>query len=347
MINQILCCPRCKKNIKKIKNFYFCPKCQKKYPIYFGIPDFRIFPDPYLTFNQEKELIGKIIKSTINLNYRDTYLETTELTNLYYQKNKVRGSSRKLHAKSLTYNTEPKERIKRRKRFLDIAYQISGKKKNLLGRALDLGCGMGGTLKTLEYFADNIIGTDISLKNLILAQKYAREFMKKNVQFVCASAEYLPFKDDVFSLINASDVIEHVKNQQKTLRSVKRILKENGIFYFNSINRYLILEGHVKVFFVGFVPRKYADAYVRLVSDQGYIGKKPLSYLELKNFMNQIFGYNKWKMLPNFSKKYSVSKPKTLLGKIYNKIPEKILLLSSNNSLVKFFQIDHKIVSFK
>jgi len=64
----MLCCPICKEGLKKIGNNFRCQKCNRKYPIFFDIPDFRIIPDPYLTFAEDKK-IARAIHQAKKLNY--------------------------------------------------------------------------------------------------------------------------------------------------------------------------------------------------------------------------------------------------------------------------------------
>lgn len=49
-----------------------------------------------------------------------------------------------------------------------------------------------------------------------------------------ASAENLPFKDKTFDLVCAFEIIEHVKEDQKALKEIFRVLKSDGRFIFST-----------------------------------------------------------------------------------------------------------------
>jgi SAM-dependent methyltransferase len=62
------------------------------------------------------------------------------------------------------------------------------------------------------------------------------------------------------------DVIEHVGDQRATLREAHRVLVPGGRLFLASPNRYSTApEPHVQVWGVGFLPRRWMPAYVRLI----------------------------------------------------------------------------------
>src|SRR3970040_570659 len=48
-------CPACGGALTADREAYRCPGCVRIYPIVFGIPDFRLAPDPYISFVEEYE----------------------------------------------------------------------------------------------------------------------------------------------------------------------------------------------------------------------------------------------------------------------------------------------------
>ena len=48
-----LCCPLCKGDLELGQELLFCAHCQRGYPIVLGIPDLRVYPDPYVTFEED------------------------------------------------------------------------------------------------------------------------------------------------------------------------------------------------------------------------------------------------------------------------------------------------------
>lgn len=51
---------------------------------------------------------------------------------------------------------------------------------------------------------------------------------------VVANVEKLPFKDNSFNVVKATELFEHVKNPEKGIKECLRVLKNNGYFIFST-----------------------------------------------------------------------------------------------------------------
>jgi SAM-dependent methyltransferase len=157
---------------------------------------------------------------------------------------------------------------------------------------LDIGCGAGSALFGLARRARLAVGLDILLTDLLLAKKRFAEAGTANVTLVCASALELPFADECFGLANATDVIEHVPDQGRLLGEVRRVLRPGGLFFFNSPNRFTLVtrEPHVKLWGVGWLPRRWMEPYVRWRLGKPYRSKRLLGLRELRRLVCSAFG---------------------------------------------------------
>lgn len=86
---------------------------------------------------------------------------------------------------------------------------------------LDAGCGTGLILRHLPagYF-----GVDINPRNIKRAKKHSPK-----ANLVLADIEKLPFKNETFSTIICTEVIEHQPDPKKTISELKRVLRKNGV----------------------------------------------------------------------------------------------------------------------
>jgi len=103
-------------------------------------------------------------------------------------------------------------------------------------RILDAGCGTGLLAKKLKKYGE-VLGTDISDEAL----KFAR---KRKINAKKASITELPFPKNNFDIVTCIDVINHrwVKNDQKALNELKRVLKTKGLLIIRaSANSWLSL----------------------------------------------------------------------------------------------------------
>ncbi len=193
------------------------------------------------------------------------------------------------------------ESLRKKEFMLGSAGRFLQRKDN----CLELGCGMAGGSIVLSKIYKTVVGLDISEIDLLLAKKRLEENGIKNVKLVCGSAQNLPFKEGVFDLASATDVIEHMANQEIFLKEARRTLRNGGYFYFNSPNRFNIFgpEPHVRVWGVGFLPRRYMSKWVKIFKGVDYKGKRLLSYFELRRLLRKNYGngYRIFGMLVNNS----------------------------------------------
>lgn len=86
---------------------------------------------------------------------------------------------------------------------------------------LNVGCGTGGTVDTLERFGtvDNVDTSDDAIK-FMKQHGYDRVYKIKDI--------HLPFKDNTYDIVGAFDVLEHIDDHVGALKEWKRVLKEDG-----------------------------------------------------------------------------------------------------------------------
>jgi SAM-dependent methyltransferase len=109
----------------------------------------------------------------------------------------------------------------RRDLVLKMADQISKAFKYTSMNILDAGCGTGLNLKYLQTCGCSI-GLDISEDAL----RFSR--IRGLPSLVCGSADRLPFKNNVFDLVLALDVIEHIEDDKSAIKEFYRVLRTGG-----------------------------------------------------------------------------------------------------------------------
>jgi len=114
---------------------------------------------------------------------------------------------------------EKKEALQRAYGEIIQSAEISSHK----GLALDVGCAYGFIVELLNKLGYEAYGIDVS--------KHACKVAKKNGQEVIrCSAEYLPFRNSVFSLVTSFEVLEHLNSAFKGIKEISRVLKNDGVF---------------------------------------------------------------------------------------------------------------------
>ena len=93
---------------------------------------------------------------------------------------------------------------------------------------LDAGCGTGTPLLFLSRFVRIIVGIDLSTESIRRAKTKSKKISYCKVHFLVADAECMPFRKNVFDIVVAIELLEHVLKQSKVLMEFKKVLNVNG-----------------------------------------------------------------------------------------------------------------------
>lgn len=103
-------------------------------------------------------------------------------------------------------------------------------------KVLDIGCGGGLACESLAKLNACVSGIDLSLNSINIAQEHA----KKNnleIDYRWGVGENLPYQENSFDVVLCFDVLEHVDDWKKVISEAYRVLKKDGLFLFDTINR--------------------------------------------------------------------------------------------------------------
>jgi len=125
-----------------------------------------------------------------------------------------------------------RERYKR----LRSDWQTSGEELEALVRqrltsdtyVLDLGCGRGGVMELFWRDVQLAIGLDPDAASLLQQRTL--------MPLTCGLGEALPFSSETFHLVIGLWVLEHLRQPEKTLSEIQRVLRPGGHFIFLTPN---------------------------------------------------------------------------------------------------------------
>lgn len=126
------------------------------------------------------------------------------------------------------FNLEDKARIG------EYPYMIELIKLEGLGNktVLDAGCGYGFYSFIAEHLgAKSVVGIDFSSEMIKLAQEYKKQ-RGSRVNFLEASVEQVPFKNESFDMVISGMALE-LKDLNSGIKELGRILKNNGALIFS------------------------------------------------------------------------------------------------------------------
>ena len=132
-------------------------------------------------------------------------------------------------------------------------------------RALDIGCGAGFICRYLTQLGFSCSGIDISNKALDIAKK-----TNPDSHFELSREDgQLNFPNEYFNLITCFGVLEHIIDQDLTVREARRILKKGGSAVFvvpNAASPYFWVGGTEQIFEQ---PRLYSG-WIKLFQQAGF-----------------------------------------------------------------------------
>lgn len=103
-------------------------------------------------------------------------------------------------------------------------------------KALDVGCGGGFSCEYMAARGVSVSGIDQSQKCIEAATQHAI-INGFEIEYRCGVAEQMPYADQSFDVVVCVDVLEHVEDVNRVIAEIFRILKPNGLFFFDTINR--------------------------------------------------------------------------------------------------------------
>ena len=157
---------------------------------------------------------------------------------------------------------------------------LNSKKKNII---LDLGSGTGDVVSQINNTGinSNYLAYLVD-PNIEMIKNGTKKLKSKNLIWLAAYGEKLPFKNNKFDLVTMSFSLRNVENIKKTLNEIYRVLKKNGQF--------LCLEfGKVENLAINSIYKFYSDNFIPEIGKKITGNKEAYKYLieSIKRFPSQ------------------------------------------------------------
>ncbi len=256
-------CPRCRAAVERHGDAYHCTACPGRYPIVLGIPDFRLYEDPLIPLADDYRKGEKLLRAAEQRSF-------AEMVAYYWTLPTYPYTPPALSARFVEHVLSDAERIE--------GYA------DLLGTGrsfVDVGCGAGMLVQWANRRFPISVGADVGFRWLVIARHgLVERGFPANV--VCCCADALPFADGVFDSVASVALLEHVPDAAAAMTHFARVASPRGRVFTWTSNRFsLAPEPHVRVWGVGFLPRRMMPRYVRWRSGLAYEKKHLVSRWEL------------------------------------------------------------------
>jgi SAM-dependent methyltransferase len=266
-----ICCPRCKGDLQETADGsperqdrhsisgpqssvggLRCSSCDQRFPIVLGIPDLRIFPDPYIDAEADRA-------KGLRVAARFDELSFAELIDFYYSITPVVSgkNARQYKIGMMTGVARAEGALNSWEANVGTGGRVPA------GSILDVGCGTAPLLVAARSRYQKLVGVDIAFRWLVVAKKRLAE-AKLEIPLICACAEALPFPDGTFDRVVAYSVLELLKDQRQGLIECHRTLRPGGYLFVATPNRFSLgPDPHVGLWGGGLLPDAWITAYVR------------------------------------------------------------------------------------
>ena len=104
--------------------------------------------------------------------------------------------------------------------------------------ALDVGCGGGLLAEECARLGLLVTGIDPSTRSVLTAQEHAAQ-SDLTINYLAGVGEMLPFAEASYDVVFCCDVLEHLESPTRVIAESSRVLKPNGFFLYDTINRTL------------------------------------------------------------------------------------------------------------
>lgn len=101
---------------------------------------------------------------------------------------------------------------------------------------LDLGCAGGFMAEALAEKGASVTGIDPAEQAVEAARAHAAA-SGLSIRYDVGVGEALPYEDGAFDAVVCVDVLEHVSDLRQVIYEIDRVLKPNGTFLYDTINR--------------------------------------------------------------------------------------------------------------
>lgn len=114
-------------------------------------------------------------------------------------------------------------------------------------KILDVGASVGRFVIACNQLGYLCEGVDPNKMALSKAKELSKQ-IGISIPVVDGKAESLPYENNTFDVVIAKSVVEHILDVEKAFEEIYRVLKNGGIFWFNSASSMCPMQSEIKGF---------------------------------------------------------------------------------------------------
>jgi len=238
-------CPACTEELEADGDSALrCVACARSFPVLLGIPDFRLWPDPYIGLEDDREKALKLASACAGLSFPESVVQYYRMTTVVppfqaaaFSRALLAARGRAAHSLARWERSAPADT-----HDLDL---------------LEIGCGTAPLLVDAATRYRTVAGVDIAFRWLVLAKKRLEE-AGVDAPLFCACAEALPFRDTTFNRLIADSAVEHFRDQTLAAKQMARVMRPGARLFVVTPNRFSLgPDPHVGTWAGGWLPERW------------------------------------------------------------------------------------------
>jgi SAM-dependent methyltransferase len=246
----LLCCPVCSGEFEIVAQALRCPQCGRDFESDNGIAQL-FWP------------AGDQVPSN----------DVTSIVKAFYEENPFPN-----------YDDVESSFTLREKARKGIFAQLLDENVPLTAKVLEVGCGTGQLSNFLgECTTRTVVGADLCLNSLRLAQNFKLRNGLNNVAFYQINLFRPPFKAESFDVVISNGVLHHTSDPHTGFTSIGRLLKKGGLVLVGLYNTY------------GRLPTDFRRAMIRVFGDKAAVLDSHLRKDALNEGRRRAWLYDQYK----------------------------------------------------
>jgi carbamoyltransferase len=231
LLADVWCSPNAQADLRVEQDHLVCTNSGQTFPVCDGIPQLFWPHDSIASANDVTEIVKAFYEETPFPNYDDH-----DSVRSLIEKSR-RGQYARVLDDSIPYNST----------------------------ILEVGCGTGQLANFLGISCRQVIGTDMCLNSLRLAEQFRREHGLNRVRFVQMNLFKPCFKPEQFDVVLCNGVLHHTADPWGGFQSIQRLVRPGGHIIVGLYNKYgrLLMDLRRNIFRVTGGRGKWIDAYLR------------------------------------------------------------------------------------
>ncbi len=143
--------------------------------------------------------------------------------------------------------------------------RVLGEQIAFNSRVLEVGCGTGQLSNFLGIGCRTVIGTDLCMNSLRLAEKFRSEYGLSRVRFLQMNLFRPALRKEQFDVVLCNGVLHHTSDPQGGFRSIARLVRPGGHIIIGLYNTYgrLLLDSRRLIFRATGNRFRWIDPYLR------------------------------------------------------------------------------------